>query len=611
MEEYEYRVRSKQFGPNLSFVHLALVPDAKENTMEFLTRCCTPPPLPDPSSDAAPDAATDAAPDATPDAAPDTSSDAAPALPAKPPDAPSTTATSLESIKDGEVADATLSGPSPSSEAIRAMPSELDADAAPIPASTAPVATPTTVAVPRPKWTTQEEERKKQLELEKEKQMLDSLEAARLAKNEKLAAKVAEKKRKERVKQAEQSKKEQAVQEKQFASELQGMRTLGPAEFEARMRPMFDAMDKDQSGSIDIAELRKAMVALKQPMSDAQLAAMMKEADSSGDGTIDLAEFAAIVRKQLMEGSGAWGRVADDGGKWGFGWLFGSRRPSSSSAAQATKTATPQAASAPDGSPTHQAGASSMGASPQAKATSGQLSPRGTGLVPSPSSCRTASSTSAAQVPSSPVKSSSQAPSTPVKSSPVKASSPSAGAAHAALPSTPGGASSLTSSTLASSMGSEAEVRAKVRAAFNAFDTDGSGAISASELASVLKRIGMPKSGGELAALMKEADPDGSGEIDFEECVSPIATGGPLSQALLRLAPSCSVLLRQTLVRAPCYSSRAARVPPWWQVRDGAPEANQGGRRWARLGSLRCVILLWVDQQPLVLVCARGAARSG
>jgi len=402
---------------------------------------------------------------------------------------------------------------------------------------------------------------------------LDSLEAARLAKNEKLAAKVAETKRKERVKQAEQSKKEQAAQDKQFASELQGMRTLGPTEFEARMRPMFDAMDKDQSGSIDIAELRKAMVAMKQPMSDAQLAAMMKEADSSGDGTIDLAEFSAIVRKQLVEGSGTWGRVADDGGKWGFGWLFGSRRPSSSAA----KTATPQAASAvPNGSPTHQAGASTMGASPQAKATSGQLLPRGAGLVPSPSACRTASSTSAAQVQSSPAKSSSQVP-----SSPVKASSPSAAAGRASLPSTPGGASSPTSSTLASSMGSEAEVRAKVRAAFNAFDTDGSGAISASELASVLKRIGMPKSGGELAALMKEADPDGSGEIDFEEFVTVLQKqmkeggGGGLASAVSSASSFFGWLSNPLSWFAPAEPPAAAE--PLWR----SPVQRYGGGNWS------------------------------
>ena len=49
------------------------------------------------------------------------------------------------------------------------------------------------------------------------------------------------------------------------------------------------------------------MVALKQKMSEDQLAAMMEEADTSGDHTIDLAEFAAILRKQVTEGSGAWG----------------------------------------------------------------------------------------------------------------------------------------------------------------------------------------------------------------------------------------------------------------------------------------------------------------
>ena len=69
-----------------------------------------------------------------------------------------------------------------------------------------------------------------------------------------------------------------------------------------------------------------------------------------------------------------------------------------------------------------------------------------------------------------------------------------------------------------------------------AFDADGSGTISTAEMASVLKRCGMQKTPKELATLMKEADPDGSGSVDFDEssfscsqsrCARVVVEGSP------------------------------------------------------------------------------------
>ena len=61
------------------------------------------------------------------------------------------------------------------------------------------------------------------------------------------------------------------------------------------------------------------------------------------------------------------------------------------------------------------------------------------------------------------------------------------------------------------------ELRAKLRPVFDTFDTDKSGSISTTEMGHVLKAVKMELSKHELARLMKEADPDGSGEIDFDE----------------------------------------------------------------------------------------------
>ena len=58
------------------------------------------------------------------------------------------------------------------------------------------------------------------------------------------------------------------------------------------------------------------------------------------------------------------------------------------------------------------------------------------------------------------------------------------------------------------------------KAAFQMFDKDGSGSISAQEFVKVLKNLGQSVSKEEAKDIMKELDTDGSGEIDFEEFIS-------------------------------------------------------------------------------------------
>jgi len=61
------------------------------------------------------------------------------------------------------------------------------------------------------------------------------------------------------------------------------------------------------------------------------------------------------------------------------------------------------------------------------------------------------------------------------------------------------------------------------REAFDSFDTDGGGSIDTGELESVLKSLGQEASKEELDALIKIADTDGSGDIDFLEFVVLVA----------------------------------------------------------------------------------------
>lgn len=67
--------------------------------------------------------------------------------------------------------------------------------------------------------------------------------------------------------------------------------------------------------------------------------------------------------------------------------------------------------------------------------------------------------------------------------------------------------------------------KSRLKLAFGIFDKDGSGRITAEEMASVMGQVGLAK--GELEEMIKEVDEDGSGAIDFEEfCkLAPDAAG--------------------------------------------------------------------------------------
>ncbi|XP_077987318.1 uncharacterized protein LOC144441926 [Glandiceps talaboti] len=63
-----------------------------------------------------------------------------------------------------------------------------------------------------------------------------------------------------------------------------------------------------------------------------------------------------------------------------------------------------------------------------------------------------------------------------------------------------------------------------LREAFSVFDKDGNGFISASELRHVMMNLGQSMSEDEVAEMIREADTDGDGQVNYEEFVSMMTT---------------------------------------------------------------------------------------
>ena len=61
------------------------------------------------------------------------------------------------------------------------------------------------------------------------------------------------------------------------------------------------------------------------------------------------------------------------------------------------------------------------------------------------------------------------------------------------------------------------------RAAFNLFDKDGDGTVSASELQTVMKAMGKRVSREEVEKMLAKVDKDGNGELDFDEFLQLMA----------------------------------------------------------------------------------------
>ena len=62
-----------------------------------------------------------------------------------------------------------------------------------------------------------------------------------------------------------------------------------------------------------------------------------------------------------------------------------------------------------------------------------------------------------------------------------------------------------------------APARPSLRAVFDKFDVDGSGSVSAKEITKMVRNLRLDMTAPQIEQLVKDADPDGSGEICFEE----------------------------------------------------------------------------------------------
>lgn len=66
-------------------------------------------------------------------------------------------------------------------------------------------------------------------------------------------------------------------------------------ELEEELRQAFNVFDRDQSGSISTEELKNVMSSLGEKLSDKEVDAMIREADTDGDGEISFQEFRKMM----------------------------------------------------------------------------------------------------------------------------------------------------------------------------------------------------------------------------------------------------------------------------------------------------------------------------
>ncbi len=66
------------------------------------------------------------------------------------------------------------------------------------------------------------------------------------------------------------------------------------------IRSAFELFDKDNSGNIDVHELRDAMKALGIYLKKEEVRLMMKKVDKDGSGSIELDEFMALMAEKIV-----------------------------------------------------------------------------------------------------------------------------------------------------------------------------------------------------------------------------------------------------------------------------------------------------------------------
>jgi Ca2+-binding EF-hand superfamily protein len=127
-------------------------------------------------------------------------------------------------------------------------------------------------------------------------------------------------------------------------------------ELRRKLRPVFDRFDADASGFISTDEMRKVCDAIGVELSEAQLQAMMVEADPDQSGAVDFEEFVTVLKKQMAGGGQLADLVSSMSSFFGFlnpfSWFAakpadpapaGNSNPAGAPAATATPVAGPKA----------------------------------------------------------------------------------------------------------------------------------------------------------------------------------------------------------------------------------------------------------------------------
>merc|ERR1712096_561874 len=86
--------------------------------------------------------------------------------------------------------------------------------------------------------------------------------------------------------------------------------------------------------------------------------------------------------------------------------------------------------------------------------------------------------------------------------------------------------------------------------AFKVFDRDGNGFISAAELRHVMTNLGEKLTDEEVDEMIREADVDGDGQINYEEFIRMMMAGGPPSHTPAPLPNNPSSVTRTSVPRA-------------------------------------------------------------
>lgn len=76
-------------------------------------------------------------------------------------------------------------------------------------------------------------------------------------------------------------------------------------EFQAQLRAVFNEFDADGSGSVDTAEIQAMTAKLAMTFSTEEIEAMVRDADSNGNGVLEFDEFEQVIKAHLGKGASA------------------------------------------------------------------------------------------------------------------------------------------------------------------------------------------------------------------------------------------------------------------------------------------------------------------